>query len=211
MTKEAEDVAPSDPAEFAAAVNGLCAYLSGNRARPFKGNSAREVRQVAFGLNLFREMLDSYAEKVHWTRRPATGLMEAYAILDHLETGRAHPVATHVRGIHSGKFRPQHMRVHKLEAEGRMMLVGFVRAYAQTAKVSSNAARTKAVAIAAEEGISFTNGQVMQWERRADQSGSKEDLEKWENEFIRLANREPNWLVEHGRQRIAAWWRVAQL
>ena len=211
MTKQTEDIAPSDPAEFAAAVNRLCAYLSGDRMRPFKGNSAREVRQVAFGLNLIREMLDSYSKKVHWARRPATGLTEAYAILDHLETGRAHPISSHIQGIHSGKFRPQHMRVHKLEIEGRMMVTGFVRAYAQTAKVSSNAARKKAVAIAAEEGIPFTNGQVMQWERRADQYGLRKDLEKWENEFMRLAKGEPNWLVEHGRQKIAALWRVAEL
>jgi len=68
---------------------------------------AEDVRQVAIGLALIRELLDGFvASMTESAAMPGSGIREAYAIIDHLTSGRAHPVAKHISGLKSARFRP---------------------------------------------------------------------------------------------------------
>ena len=104
MSKNTEDSLPSDPGEFASSVIKMYDYLLGDRTHPFKGNTAREVRQVAFGLNLIRAMLDDFVKGRDSEEMPRSGVREAYAILDHLTSGHKQPVSAHIKGIRSGRL-----------------------------------------------------------------------------------------------------------
>jgi hypothetical protein len=158
---------PSDAGDFAAAVNKMVDWLNGPQTSRFTGNVSSDVRQVAYGLTLLRQLLDSCTKQIALSERiPTTGIKEAYAILDHLRTGRKHPISFHVQGIHSGRFRPSRAPANALEQEARKVAVGVARAYAQVARISANAARGKVVSDARELGIKFTNDAIKKWDDR---------------------------------------------
>jgi hypothetical protein len=214
-----EDKAPDDPGEFAIAVNKLCDYLAGNRTRKFRGNAAPEVRRVAFGLMLFRDLLDNYRKSLTIADISATGIREAYAILDHLKTGRQHPISKHIVGIHSDRFRPQRAPAGGIEIEGRKVVVGVARAYALVAGITPNRARTEVANAARAGGIRFTNGMIRQWDdrfRRPD--GIAEDLAKadpgpeaWADLLLKISSDDPRDVLQNGMKLIACWWMVAKL
>jgi hypothetical protein len=215
----ADDKAPDDPGEFADAVNQLCDYLAGDQTRKFRGNAALEVQQVAFGLNLIRERLDSYRKSLTIAHITPTALREAYAILDHLRTGRKHPISKHIVGIHSDRFRPQRATVSGIEIEGRKVVVGVTRAYARVAGVTLNRARTEVVDAAHAAGIRFTNGMIRQWDDRFKRpDGVAQEVAKadpgpdaWADLLLKMGSDDPRDVLQNGMKLIACWWMVAKL
>jgi hypothetical protein len=88
------------------------------------------------------------------------------AVLDHLTTGRDHPIARHINGIHSGAFRPQHAPINAIEQEAQKIVVAVVAAYAKSANVSQRVA-LKAIILAAAKGeCHFTSDQIKGWKRK---------------------------------------------
>jgi hypothetical protein len=65
---------PSDAGDFAAAVNKMVDWLNGPQTSRFTGNVSSDVRQVAYGLTLLRQLLDSCTKQIALSERiPTTG------------------------------------------------------------------------------------------------------------------------------------------
>jgi hypothetical protein len=113
---------------FAAAVIKLYNHARSG-ARPFDGNASDDVRRVAFGLALIRDLVEEHARTITFSAHiPSSAIGEALSIIEHLTTGREHPVSRHIRGIHSGRFRPQHASVTHVQRFRQYVFVGLVRA-----------------------------------------------------------------------------------
>jgi hypothetical protein len=218
MAKDANGP-PTDPGEFAEAVVRLYDYLLGARTLPFKGNDAQEVRQVAFGLNLIREMLDCWVKGRDSELMQRSGVREAYAILDHLTTGRRHPISVHIRGIHSGRYRPSRAPVNAIEHEAQRVVVGVCRAYARSANISANAARTKVVAASRKIGIHFTKDMIKKWDDRfkrpdgVEETDAKADFrsEAYAHGLLSETDRDPERVLGLGLTWISKWCAVPRL
>jgi hypothetical protein len=167
MGKTPENVPPTDPGAFAAPVNALYRRAIKGKFEPFQGNKSSEVRRAALGLALLRQLLDQHTKSLSLSAgMPASGIREAYGILDHLTTGKQHPISKHIHGIHSGQFRPQHVPVNAIEQEARKIVVAVVRAYARAAGVTPHYARQVVVEAAEKIGCKFTNDQIKKWDDR---------------------------------------------
>ena len=94
MNKKLDNVSPTNPGDFAEAVCALYKHSTKRESEPFRGNVSIEVRRAAFGLALIRNLLDACARSISLSADiPASGIREAYAILDHLTAGRKHPIS----------------------------------------------------------------------------------------------------------------------
>jgi hypothetical protein len=166
MTKTNE-IAPENNGDFAAAVIKLYDHAVKKSTGPFEGNISRQVRQAAFGLALLRQLVQQHAKSIALSKDlPSSGIGEALGILDHLITGKDHPIARHINGIHSGRFRQGHP-ANAIENEGRKIVVAVVRAYAKAANTSQLKARQVVVAEAAKNpDCNFTEHQIKKWDDR---------------------------------------------
>lgn len=167
MNKKSDDVLPENPGKFAKAVNDLYRHAVECKPEPFQGNVSLEVRQAAFGLALIRQLLDQHAKSIYLSAdMPGSGIREAYGILDHLTTGRDHPISKHIKGIHSGAFRPQHAEVNSIERFGQKIIVGLVRAYMAATGAKQAEALRQAVNAAKKAGSDFTAEQIRGWDKK---------------------------------------------
>ncbi len=152
-----------EDADFTAAVIGLYKAALGGRLQTFVGNQDRDVRKVAFGLTILRQLVDR--EMRAGNPDPGLPLLEAQQIIDALTTGRNHPVWQHVRGLKTERFRPQRAAPNSLESLGRIAVVALVRAYAQTASVSARAARGAVIEACRFADFEFGAEQIKGWDR----------------------------------------------
>ena len=174
MNKKLDNVSPTNPGDFAEAVCALYKHSTKRESEPFRGNVSIEVRRAAFGLALIRNLLDACARSISLSADiPASGIREAYAILDHLTAGRKHPISRHIDGIHSGKYRPQHAPGNAIEREGQKIVVGVVRAYMIAACVLESEALRKTIAAAAERECNFTVDQIKGWSKKFSQENDQ--------------------------------------
>jgi hypothetical protein len=170
MTKT-NDVSPDDDGEFAAAVNKLYRHAVKGDPKPFQGNIGLEVRQAAFGLALLHQLVEQNAKSMRLSADiPSSGIGEALGILDHLTTGKDHPISKHIKGIHSGKFRPQHAEANSIERFRHMIIVGVVRAYMAATGAKQAEALRQVVRAAKRAGLIFSGinvpeNQIRMWDR----------------------------------------------
>jgi hypothetical protein len=116
--------------------------------------------------------LDDHAKSIELSAEiPASGIREAFAILDYLTTGRKHPISKHIEGLRSGRYHPQKANVNAIERAAQAIVVGVLRAYmAETGARQSDALRQVVVA-AKSAGISFSGtkdspgNQIRMWDR----------------------------------------------
>jgi hypothetical protein len=158
-----------DDGDFARAVIGLYKRnLSAElQKRPFSGAASREVRQCANGLALMRQLLDDFMRRNTLTGADieASGVGDAYAIIDHLVTGKAHPIAKHIRGLGAGGIRFARMPPNDFERLTQRIAVGAVRALQWSEAIGLRAA-TRAIADGlGQRGHDFrpTAGQIRAW------------------------------------------------
>lgn len=169
MAKEKPPKQDLDRGEFAQAVIKLYRWNISAKApdAPFAGDTRLEVRRCANGLALITQLLDDYMLKntLVGAEIAAAGVGDAYAILDHLTSGRDHPIAKHIKGLHSGTFRPQHAPANKHDRLVQRIVVGAVLAIQAHDEPGQNAAIKKLVENLEQAGVEGypTAGQVKSW------------------------------------------------
>lgn len=157
---------PNGDADFARTV--LEYYRAALREEGPDDTPERDARSVAIGLATITSLLRRERAALKSSLdAPATGLVMALEIVDALTTGRGHPIWRHISGVQSA-FRMGRMRPTGPELMLRWIVVGFVRAYQQTASVSQSEAlrRVSDVCRYEHDGDVFTIEQVRGWDRR---------------------------------------------
>jgi hypothetical protein len=154
-----------DNADFAAAVIELYKAAMRGELEKFAGTQDREVREVAFGITIIRQLLDREAKAEKAPPDPAKPVLGALAIVDALTSGRDHPIWRHIAGLKSKRFRMQNAPPNRAEHLGRVCVVGLVRAYQQTANVSAKVARDAVIAACRFEDFAFGTEQIKRWDR----------------------------------------------
>jgi hypothetical protein len=158
------------PEEFANAVSKLIDYTHRRKLEEFEGDDSLDVRRVAFGLEMIRQLVDDRFGKVekrgNYDDIPSEALWQAKEIVYALLTGEDHPILKYVVGIRSSGFRSQDQSAAQadiLKKEPRACIVGLARAYAQAAGLKLFPA-TKAVVATFRDY--FTVAQVRTWDSR---------------------------------------------
>jgi len=154
-----------DNADFAAAVIDLYNAAIRGELKIFSGNQDREVREVAFGITIIRQLLDREAKADKAQPDPTKPILGALAIVDALTSGRDHPIWRHIAGLKSKRFRMQNAPPNLLEQMGRVVVVGLVRAYQEVANVSASAARDAVIAACRFRDFEFGKEQIRRWDR----------------------------------------------
>ena len=95
----------------------------------------------------------------------ASGVGDADAILNHLTSGKAHPIANHIRGLRSAAFRPQHAPANEYERFVQRIVVGAARALQQSGGKGLNVSIRTLVEGVCKAGSEFqpTEAQVKGW------------------------------------------------
>ena len=162
------------PVEFANAVSSLIDHAQRGALKEFKGDSTRDVRRVAFGLEIIRQLVDDRFAKVeqrgNYDDVPGEALWQAKEIVHALLTGEDHPILKYVLGIRKSGFRSQDQGAKQadiLKKEPRACIVGLCRAYAKAARVKLYPATEKVIeTFRGSQGFSFTVPQVRRWDDR---------------------------------------------
>jgi hypothetical protein len=132
--------------------------------RPDVGDD--DVRKVAFGLAVLRQMTDQFLKKFEadsdLSRLPSSGLPDASAIIDALTTGKDHVIFRYIKGLRTS-------RKGGADQERREMLGGLVRAYKKAAGVSDREASLAVVEFIKPNGR-FDDEQLRRWVRIYDVS-----------------------------------------
>jgi hypothetical protein len=173
-----------DNADFAAAVIDLYKHAIRGKLAKFSGNQDREVRRVAFGLTIIRQLVERELRASNAPVDPATPLIEGLAIIDALTGGRDHPIWRHIAGLRSGRFRPQNAPPNLIEELRRACVVGLVRAYAQTATASQRAAREAVIKACRFNDFEFGAEQIKRWDRTYREQ-QDQGPDAFANEFIK--------------------------
>jgi hypothetical protein len=153
--------------------------LEGKRS---KADWPRDVRQVALGLVVLRQLVDNYkaelaGKSADW--RANSAIAEADAIIEALVTGHAHPIWDHINSLRSGDFRPQHAPVTRIERQRQLCLIGAIYAYSDASAKRHAEARRIVLESVPSNDFSFTTEQVRKWmSRLADDPGWREYAEK---------------------------------
>ena len=103
----------SDFADFAKHVTKLYDLVTSGNLKESKGDEPREVRQVAFGLATIHKLVKREHAAVGNQAAADMGLLEAGKIVDALVTGLNHPIHRYIKGLRSGKYRPQRQRINR--------------------------------------------------------------------------------------------------
>lgn len=128
------------------------------------GQPEEDVRHVACGLAVLSELADAHLKTMKSSADlPGSGLRDAKGIIDHLLTGRAHPIARRIEGLKSARFRGGAVKKNAIDETAQMVAVAVVRAYAQKAGRKQAAARRDVVAKAASAGIRFKVDGLKNW------------------------------------------------
>jgi hypothetical protein len=151
-------------ADFASAVVELYKAAVRGDVENFSAGKGREVREVAFSLAIIRQLLDRELEGAT-IDLPGKPILGALAIIDALTSGRDHPIWWHIAGLKSESFRTQNAPPSRIEELGRVIAVGLVRAYQQTANVSRREAIRAVVATCRFEDFTLREEQIKRWDR----------------------------------------------
>jgi hypothetical protein len=158
------------PAEFANAVSRLIDYAHRPTPEEFEGDESLDVRRVAFGLEIIRQIVDDrftiVEKRGNYDDIPSEALWQAKEIVHALLTGEDHPIQKYVVGIRSSRFRCQDQSAAQadiLKKEPRACIVGLVRAYAQAKGLKLLPAAKKVIDTF---GDYFTVPQVRTWDNR---------------------------------------------
>jgi hypothetical protein len=151
-------------ADFSMEVIRLYKWSIGDMAKPYDEEPDRDIRRCANGLRFITVLLTEYMRE---TPRPAgfsdTGVQEAYGIIEHLLTGKAHPISRHIQGIHSARFRANAAPVADLERLAQAVVVATVIAIME----QSNEIQSRAIRQIVNKFIStdfaFTENQIKGW------------------------------------------------
>lgn len=212
MTKSNEEP-PENADDFAAAVIKLYDHAVKGKGdpEPIAGNQSREVGEVAFGLAFLRQLLDEYAKRPHVLADiPESGVASAYGILDHLTTGNNHPIARHIKGIRSGRFRPGHAPANSVERARQAVIVGLVRAIQSFSGIIQSEAIRKAVEAAQIGGVALKEAQIRNLDNRFRTEGnSLPDI--FESTFLRGGASSIDRMLALGTHHISALWSVPKL
>jgi hypothetical protein len=159
--KQDEKIEAAEQAQLAADVIDIYqAAISGKLAD--RGPVDDEVREVAFGLAILRQITDHYLKKFEAdpdvTRLPSSGLCDASRIIDALTTGKDHVIFRYIRGLRASRKRG--------DQECHEMLGGLVSAYAK-AKGQKTSIREAALAVVEfiEPDGRFDDEQLRRWAR----------------------------------------------
>lgn len=163
--------------DFAEAVIALYKWGLRNPLAPFSNGiynnfskcNQREVREVAFGLVMLHHACDRAAEslsKKPAKRRVESGISEAYAIIDALTTGLAHPIQRYMTSLRSIKYRPQSAPAGRIKQRRRESVVGFVLAYQKAAGVLQSVAIRDVLKVCHSNEFRLESGAVRQWVAR---------------------------------------------
>jgi hypothetical protein len=162
--KQDEKIEAAEQAKLATDVGELYqAAISGKLADHAAVNDD-EVREVAFGLTVLRQMTDHHLKKFEadrdLTRLPSSGLCEASRIIDALTTGNDHVIFRYIKGLRASRKRS--------DQECHKMLGGLVHAYAE-AKAKGKKPNIRKAALAVVEFIEpngrFDDEQLRRWAR----------------------------------------------
>jgi hypothetical protein len=154
-------------AEFSHDVVNLYKYLIGATEQNPSPLANRDVERCASGLRLLRILLDEYSKSLNTSKAyPHTGVIDAYGILDHLVTGRSHPVARHIDGIHSRVFRANVAPAGELEQFQQAVVVSLINIIITEEKVTRNKAATLIVEHFKRHNFGFTVDQLISWDRK---------------------------------------------
>ncbi|MFO1102475.1 MAG: hypothetical protein U1E20_06200 [Methylocystis sp.] len=162
--------APEDKGDFARSVVKLYKWAISDQSQPPPGKPDREVRQCANGLALIRKLLDQHMKAVTPLSDDiaASGMREAYGILDYLTTGKTHPIAKHIAGIRSA-FRPNRQSPDELGKLSHIVVVGTVRAVQaehlmkEGVELKESVALRLCVAKFENSGFEFTADTIRGW------------------------------------------------
>lgn len=172
MRRKADDKAPDDAGEFAQAVVAMFKHITpyDKSDKPFAGNTSADVVRCARGLAFFDRAIREFMQKDGpvATDETAKGVAEASAILDHLISGVAHPIAKHNKGIRSGAFRPQHAPANPIDRLSHMTIVGAALALQHEAQrlgepITQNEAFRRASDLLSATARPVTSNQVKAW------------------------------------------------
>ena len=126
-----------------------------------------DVRKVAFGLVILRQITDQFLKKFEADpdprRIPNSGLPDASAIIDALTTGKDHAIFRYIKGLRASRKR------RGADQERREMLGGLACAYAEAAGVSVREASLAVVEFIKPNGR-FNDEQLRKWVRDYDVS-----------------------------------------
>jgi hypothetical protein len=163
--------APND-GDFARKVIGLYRHAVARPGETYPGNQDLDVRRVALGLALMRQLLDEHSRRPHRLADIAeSGIAEARGILAHLTTGEDHPVARHIVSLRTR--RPQNAPANAIDKTRQANIVGVVRAYGVVANVPESVAIRKVVQALKGTELDMSEGQVRNWHNRTDQLADK--------------------------------------
>jgi len=151
-------------ADFSSAVIRLYKWSTGDMAKPYDEEPDRDIRRCANGLRFITVLLEEY---MHMNPRPPgfsdTGVQEAFGIIEHLLTGKAHPISRHIQGIHSERFRANTAPVVDLERLAQAVVVATVIAIME----QNNEIQSRAIREVVKKFISadfaFTENQIKGW------------------------------------------------
>jgi hypothetical protein len=148
----AEPTHPSpepDDGEFARAVIKLFDWnMSADpQKRALTSRASVEARQCANGLTFIKQLLNEFMHRNTLTGNDIaeTGIGDAYAIVDHLISGKAHPIARHIRGLGAAGLRAQRAEANEFARLTQRIVVGAARALQTSDRVGIRVA-TRAIA-----------------------------------------------------------------
>jgi hypothetical protein len=126
-----------------------------------------EARQCANGLALIKQLLNEFMRQNTLTGNDIaeTGIGDAYAIVDHLISGKAHPIARHIRGLGAAGLRAQRAQANDFTRLTQRIVVGAARALQTSDRVGIRVA-TRAIANGLSQGNSEfrpTAAQIKAW------------------------------------------------
>jgi hypothetical protein len=208
MRKSTAATPPDDDVEFAHSVIDLYKWELSDKKQAYAGKLSRDVRRVAYGLVLIRQLLDEKMRSLSGAPDiAASGIREAYGILDHLTTGLDHPIATHIAGIRSKDFRPHKVSIAEIGSLAQAVVVGAMRAVARSEKTTEAAARRAIVNKFAGSEYAFTEAQIKGWHYKFD--GTKDGLpDAICNEILRAAEAGNQTALNIGAHFISGYWAV---
>ncbi|MEJ0095785.1 MAG: hypothetical protein WDN46_20970 [Methylocella sp.] len=158
------EVTKADHSAFAKEVERAYRIARGLQSLEAGGQPEEDARRVGTGLALINELLDAYAAKMKLSGElPGSGLRDAYGIVEHLTTGRDHPIARHILGIKTDQFRRGKMRPTGETRLAQIVAVAAVRGYAMKAGGQQAPARRAVIAQAALYKIVLTATDLKNW------------------------------------------------